>query len=112
MSHILKVTRPELIWADESSFNNLVCAAEALDISTDRIALLDASHAGKATIQTLVAEGRTASKQVEDYKIGRGQSNKNICCYLSFTSGTTSRPKAVSTEGTRISTMLNYVVRL
>jgi acyl-coenzyme A synthetase/AMP-(fatty) acid ligase len=44
----------------------------------------------------LLEEGRKEKEQVEEYKLKNGESNRDLCGFLSFSSGTTGLPKAVS----------------
>jgi 4-coumarate--CoA ligase len=101
IAYVLEVVRPKLIWVDESSFKNVGQAAASLGIPASRIALLEGRRDSSIgtdipTLHTLSAEGRRDPRQVEPFKLESGQSNKTVCAYLSFTSGTTSRPKGVS----------------
>ncbi|CAK7202399.1 hypothetical protein SEUCBS139899_005122 [Sporothrix eucalyptigena] len=63
---------------------------------------LDGSPCGSGgtapyTLEQLVTEGETrgSEAQVPAWRVPTGQSNKTICAFLAFSSGTTGRPKAV-----------------
>ncbi|KAJ6015956.1 hypothetical protein N7540_010547 [Penicillium herquei] len=66
-------------------------------ISRDRIILLEGTQEGFETIHDLIAFGRNIQHddQVPSLKIKKGESNKDLCGFLSFSSGTTGLPKAV-----------------
>lgn len=98
--YILKSSRAKLVFTDQGSFKAVSAAADSLGIDKARIILLGMKPASKHTIflQTLLTEARSEASQdyTPAFKLATGQSNKTVCAYLSFTSGTTSRPKGVS----------------
>lgn len=71
-------------------------SAKAAGIPKENLFLLEGELAGYKTIKELVEEGRQLGEQVPYFKIPEGKTNFDICGFLSFSSGTTGLPKAVS----------------
>jgi 4-coumarate--CoA ligase len=103
MAYILKASESELVFADMGSWATVCQAARQNGIGTDRIILLGSEaevrgQSDKMSIQDLIAEakGKGDHDQVTPWTVAKGQSNKEVPAFLSFTSGTTSAPKGVS----------------
>jgi 4-coumarate--CoA ligase len=98
MAYIMKASSTALIFADRDSIETVIAAAASLGISKDNIVLLGEAVDNHSTLLDLLRFGRTfgPENQVSRWDLPVGQSNKEACAYLSFTSGTTSLPKAVS----------------
>lgn len=94
-SYIAEASSSKLIFADKGSLKTLKTVADRLGISYDRVLTID-SNPGHTSIQDLISHGQSLRSQVPFWKIPSGQSNKDTLAYLSFTSGTTSKPKGVS----------------
>jgi 4-coumarate--CoA ligase len=75
-------------------------AASAAGVPKDRTFLLEGSLPGYSTVHDLIRIGKEYGEQgqVPAFKLAPGQTNKDLCGYLSFSSGTTGLPKAVRTE--------------
>ena len=96
----MKASSTALIFADRDSIETVIAAAASLGISKDNIVLLGEAVDDHSTLAGLLRFGRTfgPGDQVSRWGLPVGQSNKEACAHLSFTSGTTSLPKAVSTS--------------
>jgi acyl-coenzyme A synthetase/AMP-(fatty) acid ligase len=102
MLYVLKTSSAKLVFADQGSMSAVSKAARILDLPRNRSIAFDAGS--DTTFKDLISIGRSVGrqKQIPFGTIPPGQSNKAICAYLSFNSGTTSLLKGVSHLGTQI----------
>ena len=72
-------------------------SAKSVNLPKSNLFLLEGKLEGYSTVHDLIAIGKSygPSSQVTSYKIPAGKRNKDVCGYLSFSSGTTGLPKAV-----------------
>jgi long-subunit acyl-CoA synthetase (AMP-forming) len=98
MTFALRTAQAKVLMTAASALPVAIPAAKNAGIPQDRIILLEGKKAGFTTIQDLVALGESfgPSGQAQLFKIPTGQTNKDVCGFLSFSSGTTGLPKAVS----------------
>ncbi|KIY01306.1 uncharacterized protein Z520_02858 [Fonsecaea multimorphosa CBS 102226] len=89
--YILKASRAKLVFADQSSLK-----AVSQTFNADRIVLLEPAQASGAlpSVKNLLDEPDSGGAPAP-FTLPAGKKNGEVCAYLSFTSGTTSRPKGV-----------------
>ncbi|OOQ81945.1 putative AMP-binding enzyme [Penicillium brasilianum] len=97
MTFALRTAQAKVLMTAVSSLPVAIPAAKNAGISQDRIILLEGRKEDFTSIQDLVVFGAGfgPNGQVQPFKIPAGQTNKDICGFLSFSSGTTGLPKAV-----------------
>ena len=97
MTYALKTADAKFLMTAPSSMQVAIAAAKNVGIPKDRIFLLEGKLEGFSTIKELIEVGRGYGEQgqINAFKIPEGKKNKDICGFLSFSSGTTGLPKAV-----------------
>lgn len=99
MAHAFKTAGTKWIMTVPSSISTVVVAARKAGIPNERILLLEGELEGFTTVKALIEIGKSygTDGQSSVYRIPKGQTN-DICGYLTFSSGTTGLPKAVSSS--------------
>lgn len=97
MAYALKTANAKFLMTVPQSIDVAVAAARKAGIPKERVFLLEGNVEGHTTMQQLLDMGRSCGKdgQVPSFKIPKGKQNKDVCGFLSFSSGTTGLPKAV-----------------
>jgi 4-coumarate--CoA ligase len=103
MTYALRIAKSKFLITLPTSLDVALAAAHNANIPREHVFLLEGHTEGFLSVQDLItraADGDAASRYKPDppYRIPRGQSNKEICGYLNFSSGTTGLPKAVSSS--------------
>lgn len=95
MTQALKTASTKIIFALPSSLKAAAKAATSAGIPQSNVFLLEGSSQGSTrSITDLIQQGTTLHP-TPHYRIPAGQTNKTICGYLNFSSGTSGVPKAV-----------------
>lgn len=97
MTYALRTADARFIATHPTSIGIAAEAAHNVGIPKEHIFLLEGELAGYTTVQDLVRMGKGYGErsQAPPFRIPRGVKNKQVCAFLSFSSGTTGLPKAV-----------------
>lgn len=97
MTYALKIAKAKFLMTASSSMQVAIEAAVNAGIPNERVFLLEGQSHGFTTIKELLKIGQRygEQEQIQAFKIPKGKKNKDICGFLSFSSGTTGLPKAV-----------------
>lgn len=101
MAYALKVAKTRILLTLPSSLTVALAAAEAVGLPKRNVLLLEGKVKGFTSIQDLIEDGLKLPC-TKPYQIPHGSTNKEICGYLNFSSGTTGLPKAVGDLSTHI----------
>ena len=97
MTYALKKSEAKVLMTVPSSMEVALPAARNAGIPAERVLLIDGEKDGYTNMKQLldIGKGFGPGGQVPSLKMSPGQTNKDICGFLSFSSGTTGLPKAV-----------------
>ena len=92
MTYALQKADAKFIMTHPNSMEVATASAEAAGIPRQNLFLLEGELDGYTTIKELVKIGKKEREQVPYFTIPKGKTNFDICGFLSFSSGTVSRP--------------------
>jgi acyl-CoA synthetase (AMP-forming)/AMP-acid ligase II len=97
MTYALKTADAKFLFTVPGSMEVAAAAAKNAGISKDRVFLLEGKMQGHTTMADLLEIGKSYGDQgqIEQFRLPAGKKNKDVCGFLSFSSGTTGLPKAV-----------------
>ncbi|TKA57597.1 hypothetical protein B0A49_08412 [Cryomyces minteri] len=94
MTYALKTGRAKFLMTMPSSMQVAAAAAKNAGIPKENVFLLEGEMEGFTTVKELIEMGKK-EEQIPAFKVPKGKKNKDVCGFLSFSSGTTGLPKAV-----------------
>lgn len=94
MTHALKTANTKILFTLPGSLEIAREAARSAGIPESHVLLLEGSAQDFQNLEDLIRRGASLAP-APHYRIPRSQSNRDICGYLNFSSGTTGLPKAV-----------------
>jgi 4-coumarate--CoA ligase len=97
MTYALQKADAKFLMTMPMSMEVASAAAKNAGIPQDRIFLLEGEMEGFTTMKQLLEIGKAygESGQIKSHQLPAGKKNKDVCAFLSFSSGTTGLPKAV-----------------
>jgi 4-coumarate--CoA ligase len=95
MAYALKTAKSKILLTLPASLDVALAAADKVGMSRKNVLLLQGTAEGFTNIQSLIENGKKHPPRLA-YRIPPGMTNKEVCGYLNFSSGTTGLPKAVN----------------
>lgn len=95
VAHALRVAKSKIVITAPSSLGRAVAAAKKVQLTTSDVLLIQGEAEGFKSVQELIQENAGSVPSLA-YRLPPRTTNKDLCGYLNFSSGTTGLPKAVS----------------
>lgn len=95
IAYALKVAKTKVVVTARSSLEKVRQAALLVGISPDNVLLIKGQHHENKAIQDLIELG-ISLPSFPPHRLPAGNTNKEVCGFLNFSSGTTGLPKPVS----------------
>ncbi|OGM47711.1 AMP-binding enzyme [Aspergillus bombycis] len=97
MTYALKTGKAKFLMTVPSGMDVAIPAAREAGIPPERIFLLEGQRGEYLSVQDLVRKGRSygLAGQITPFELPKDKTNRDVCGFLSFSSGTTGLPKAV-----------------
>jgi acyl-CoA synthetase (AMP-forming)/AMP-acid ligase II len=97
MTFALKTANAKFLMTTPGSLDVARRSADAVGVPSRNVFLLEGEVPGYTSVQELIEMGRAIGEggQTAAFKIPQGKTNRDVCGFLSFSSGTTGLPKAV-----------------
>lgn len=97
MAYALKVAKTKILITLPGSLDKALAAAKQVGIPITNVLLIQGIADGFKSVQDLIRQQNNIPAP-PPYQIPEGSTNKDLCGYLNFSSGTTGLPKAVSSS--------------
>jgi len=94
MTYALRTAKTKFVLTLPNAIDSVTKACQHVGIPKNHIFLLEGSHSDYQSIQDLVELGKYCP-EVPVQKLPAGKTNREVCAFLNFSSGTTGLPKAV-----------------
>jgi long-subunit acyl-CoA synthetase (AMP-forming) len=97
MTYAMRTADSKFLFTAPSSMEVAIASAKTINLPKSNLFLLEGTLDGYSTVHDLIAIGKSYGPdgQIPSYKLPAGKRNKDVCGYLSFSSGTTGLPKGV-----------------
>lgn len=98
ITHGMHISEARFVFTTASLASQVLAVARSVSLTPDHVFLLDGQYPNLVTTRALVQNGTMSNKApfTQPWNLPQGTRNKQVAGYLSFTSGTTGDPKAVS----------------
>lgn len=96
MAYALRKAKARFVFTVKERLEVAVEAARMVGLDRGNVFILEGEVDGFRNMEDLLEMGKKEEEQVRELVLRDGESNGKLCGFLSFSSGTTGLPKAVS----------------